>query len=130
LVWFANYDLFDWFRLAAGWVVFVYATIISVQSLWGWYVWLAGSDRYMTILRRYLIVHGLRLRFGTFWGDLVISILLTVIFFMLWRAHVIIYDLGDRLAAQRTSLANEARLADQIRQRLHERDGVEQQRQH
>lgn len=126
MVWFANYDLFDWFRLAAGWVVTVYATIITVQSLWGWYVYLAGSDRYMSILRRYLIVHGLRLRFGTFWGDLVISVLLTVIFFMLWRAHVIIYDLGDRLADQRTSLANEARRAEKIRLKTHERVGVEQ----
>src|SRR3954466_12331431 len=94
-------DFFNFFRIGLAWVVTVYATIITVQSLWGWYVWLTGSDRYVTILRRYLIVHGLRLRFGTFWGDLVISIFLTAIFFMLWRAHVIIYDLGDRLADQR-----------------------------
>jgi len=120
-----NYDLFDYFRWAAGIVATVYATVITVQSLWGWYVYLAGSDRYMSMLRRYLIVHGLRLRFGTFWGDLVISILLTVIFFMLWRAHVIIYDLGDRLADQQTAQANVARLDEKIRQRVHERNGVE-----
>ena len=50
----------------------IYATVITLQSLWGWYVWLAGSDRYIGLLRRYLIVHGLRLRFTAFWGDVII----------------------------------------------------------
>jgi hypothetical protein len=42
-----DYDLFDWFRLAVGWVVTVYATVLTLQSLWGWYVWLAGRDKYI-----------------------------------------------------------------------------------
>ena len=75
----------------------VYATVITVQSLWGWYVWLAGNDKYMTMLRQYVIVHGLRLRFKTFWGDVLICILLTVAFFILWHAHHVIDDLGRSL---------------------------------
>ena len=56
-------------RWTLGWVVTVYATVITIQSLWGWYIWLAGQDKYIGMLRRYVIVHGLRLRFATFWGD-------------------------------------------------------------
>src|ERR1044072_5594586 len=91
----------NFWRLLLGWVVTIYATVLTLQSLWGWYVWLAGTDKYIGMLRRYVIVHGLRLRFGTFWGDVIISGLLSVIFFILWQAHHKIYDLGDRFAAQR-----------------------------
>jgi hypothetical protein len=97
LPWFANYDLFDWFRVVLGWIVTIYATVITVQSLWGWYLWLKGEDRYIGLLRRYLIVHGLRLRFGTFWGDVIICLLLTVAFFILWHAHHLLYDLRRRV---------------------------------
>jgi hypothetical protein len=118
----ANYDLFDWFRLAVGWVVTVYATVITLQSLWGWYVWLAGRDKYIGLLRRYLIVHGLRLRFSTFWGDVILSTLLTVVFFILWHAHQVIYDLDRTLKAQRDGARQEQHLAELINQRgLHER---------
>ena len=97
MVWFAYYDLFDWFRLGIGWIATVYATVITLQSLWGWYVWLSGSDKYVTMLRRYLVVHSLRLRFKTFWGDVLICVLLTLAFFILWHAHHVIDDLGNRL---------------------------------
>jgi len=92
-------DLFHFFRLWLGWIVTIYATIITVQSLWGWYVWLAGSDKYMTLLRRYVIVQGLRLRFRAFWGDVIICVLLCVIFLILWRAHYVMYDLRARVHA-------------------------------
>ena len=39
------------------------------------------------------MLHGLRLRFKTFWGDVIICGLLCVAFFILWHAHGIIYDL-------------------------------------
>ena len=55
-------DFFNFFRYALGTVVTIYATVVTLQSLWGWYVWLAGSDKYMTMLRRYVVLHGLRLR--------------------------------------------------------------------
>jgi hypothetical protein len=88
---------FDFFRWALGIIVTIYATIVTIQSLYGWVVWFSGSDKYVTILRRYLIIHGLRLRFKTFWGDVLVSLLLCVAFLIIWRAHVSIYDLGARL---------------------------------
>jgi hypothetical protein len=90
-------DLFNFFRLWLGWIVTIYATIITVQSLWGWYIWLAGSDKYVTLLRRYVIVQGLRLRFRAFWGDVIICVLLCVAFLILWHAHHVIYDLSNRV---------------------------------
>ncbi len=83
-------DLFNFFRWTLGTVVTIYATIITVQSLWEWYVWLAGEDRYISLVRRYVIVHGLRLRFTSFWWDVVVCILLCLMFVLLWRAHAIL----------------------------------------
>ncbi len=90
-------DLFNFFRWVLGTIVTIYATIITLQSLYGWYVWLAGQDKYIGMLRRYVIVHGLRLRFRSFWGDVIICVLLCVVFFMLWHAHQLIYDVGRTL---------------------------------
>ena len=87
-------DLFHVFRWLLSIIAGVYATIITVQSLWGWYVWLAGPDKYTSMLRRYVIVHGLRLRFRAFWGDVAVCIGLSVIFLLLWRAHVIMNAMG------------------------------------
>jgi hypothetical protein len=86
-------DFFNFFRWVLGTIVTIYATIITLQSLYGWYVWLAGHDKYMGMLRRYLIVHSLRLRVRAFWGDVAICVLLSVLFFMMWHAHHLIYDL-------------------------------------
>jgi hypothetical protein len=80
-------DLFNFFRWALFVFVTIYATLITAQSLWGWYVWLAGDDRYMSMLRRYVIVHGLRLRFATFWGDVLICALLCIAFVLMMWAH-------------------------------------------
>src|SRR4051812_39174024 len=97
LRWALSIDLFNFFRWVLGTIVTIYVTIITLQSLWSWYIWLAGNDRYIGLLRRYLIVHGLRLRFGSFWGDVIISALLTVTFFILWHAHHLLYDLKDKV---------------------------------
>ena len=83
-------SIFDFFRAVLALVVTIYATVVTLQSLWGWYVWLAGSDRYVSLLRRYLIVHGLRLRFTAFWGDVIICGLLCVVFVMTWMLHGLI----------------------------------------
>ena len=80
-------DPFQFFRLSVAWVATVYATVLLVQSAWGWIVYLSGGDRYMTVIRRYVVLHALRLRFRTFWGDVLICGLLCVIFLLLWRAH-------------------------------------------
>lgn len=91
-------DIFDYFRYILATIATIYATVITLQSLWGWYVWLAGGEKYISIVRRYVIVQGLRLRFRTFWGDLLICGMLCVTFLILWHAHYLIYDLGDRVA--------------------------------
>ena len=83
-------DPFQFFRLTVAWIATVYATVITLQSLWGWMAYLSGSDKYVTMVRRYLIVHALRLRFKTFWGDVIICILLCVVFVLLWRLHLLI----------------------------------------
>src|SRR5882762_6587057 len=90
-------DFFAFFRFWLATIVTIYASIVTLQSFRNWSSWLAGSDKYSSLLRRYLLVHGLRLRFKTFWGDVLICGLLCVTFLLLWRAHGLIYDLGDSL---------------------------------
>jgi hypothetical protein len=80
-------DLFGFFRTFMAWAASIYFTIVTVQSVWGCYQLLAGGDKYTTLLRRYLLVQGLRLRFRRFWGDAVICVLLTVAFFIIWHAQ-------------------------------------------
>jgi hypothetical protein len=82
-----NIDFFQFFRYTLGTIATVYATVLTLQSLWGWLVWLSGNDKYVSLVRRYVIVHGLRLRFKSFWGDVIISLLLCVVFLLLWYAH-------------------------------------------
>jgi hypothetical protein len=92
-----HFDFFNLFRYVLGTIATVYATVVTLQSLWGWYVWLAGSDKYISMLRRYVVLHGLRLRFRTFWGDVIICLLLCVTFLILCYAHHLIYDLKRTL---------------------------------
>ena len=90
-------DFFNFFRIWLGWIVTIYATIISGQSLYTWCVWLAGQDKYIGMLRRYVIVQGLRLRVATFWGDVIISVLLCFAFLLLWHAHHQLDALGQAM---------------------------------
>lgn len=90
-------DFFEFFRYFLGWVATIYATAVTLQSLWGWVVWLGGEDRYVSLLRRYLVLHGLRLRFTSFWGDVLICALLCVAFVILWHAHGVMADMGKRV---------------------------------
>jgi hypothetical protein len=83
----SDLDTFQFFRLTVAWIATVYATVVTLQSLWGWVVYLSGSDKYMTLVRRYLIIHALRLRFATFWGDVIICILLCAVFVLLYKLH-------------------------------------------
>ena len=90
-------DFFNFWRWLLAIVGTVYASVIMFQSLYGWYVWLTGGDKYISLVRQYVIVHGLRLRFKTFWGDVLICVLLCVAFMIMWHAHYVIADLGMRL---------------------------------
>jgi len=90
-------DFFNFFRMWLGWIVTIYATIITAQSLYSWYIWLAGQDRYIGLVRRYVVVHSLRLRVATFWGDVIVSVLLSVAFLLLWHAHHLLDALGKAM---------------------------------
>jgi hypothetical protein len=90
-------DFFDFFRYLLCTIATIYATVVTLQSLWGWYLTLAGTDKYIALIRRYVVVHGLRLRFKTFWGDVIICGLLCIVFLILWRAHSELYALDDAL---------------------------------
>jgi hypothetical protein len=63
--------------------------VITIQLGWGWYVWLRSDEMYMDLLRRYLIVQALRLKFRVFWGDALICVLLVAAFCLMWRAQVV-----------------------------------------
>lgn len=80
-------DLFQFFRWSLAIIVSVYATIITVISLWGWVVFLSAQDRYTATLRRYVILQAVRLRLRTFWADLLICLLLCWVFLLIWSAH-------------------------------------------
>lgn len=89
-------DFFHFFRWLLAVVVTIYATVITLQSAWDWLGWLSGKDKYTSLLRRYVIVHGLRLRFRSFWGDVIICSLLCLVFMLIWRAHHIIEPKSDK----------------------------------
>ena len=89
-----DFDLFNFFRWVLGTVVTIYATVVTFNSLLGWYNYLTQPGQVMTLLGRYVLVHGLRLRLVSFCGDLLICLLLCVIFVMLLHAHGIVFDIG------------------------------------
>ena len=90
-------DFFDLFRWVLATIATVYATVVTLQSGLSWYTWLRGSDKYISLARRYLIVHGLRLRVRTFGGDVLVCGLLCLTFLILWYAHVQVEHLGAAL---------------------------------
>lgn len=91
------FDLFDLFRWMLGTIVTIYATIVLLQWAWSWWVWLtrpdAGYERHFAMLRRYLVVHGLRIRLTRFGSDLLVIVGLCIVFLLLFWAHLIIYDM-------------------------------------
>ncbi len=86
----SDLDPFQFFRLTVAWIATIYASIITLQSLYGWVIYLSGQEKYITVVRRYVIVHALRLRFKTFWGDVLICLLLCIVFFLLYRLHPLV----------------------------------------
>lgn len=95
-------DFFIFFRYALTVVASIYVTVVTLQSLYGWYIWLSGPDKYVSLVRRYVIVHGLRLRVKSFWADVVISVLLCVVLLLLWRAHEVVARIDPWQNAHRT----------------------------
>jgi hypothetical protein len=95
-------DFFGFFRFWLATIVTIYASVITLQSVRSWFHWLAGSDKYSSLLRRYLLIHGLRLRFKTFWGDVIICGLLCVAFFIIWHAQSVMNEASDTLKLSNT----------------------------
>jgi len=92
-------DLYGFFRMLLAWALTIYFVAVTIQSLRGWYVFLSGRDRYTCILRRYLVVQLLRLRFRTFWGELLLCALLGTAFLLLWHAQIVMDRIEDTLWA-------------------------------
>ncbi|HEX8916182.1 MAG TPA: hypothetical protein VF796_27785 [Humisphaera sp.] len=95
-------DFFNFFRYLLAIIGTVYVTVVSIQSLRQIVASLSGTDRHLALIRRYLIVHGLRLRFRAFWGDVLVCLLLCVVFALIWRAHGIIFAISDTLRSTPT----------------------------
>lgn len=72
-------------------------TITTAQSLVGWYKFLWQRDRYIDLLRSYVIAHALRLRLRSFGGDGMVCALLCVAFLLMWRVHVSLNQLNVAL---------------------------------
>lgn len=64
------FDFFDWWRWLLAIVCTVYAIVITARSLWDWIVYFAAPDRATTLMKKYTIVHLLRLRVRTFLEEL------------------------------------------------------------
>lgn len=90
-------DFFDFFRYFLGTVVSIYATVVTLQWAYGWYISLSIEGRFYALARRYLMLHGLRLRFTTFGGDVLICILLLVVWVLLVQAHHLVALLHESL---------------------------------
>jgi len=88
-----EHRFFNFFR----WVLSIIATILRIDHyrpvpvrlvMSGW----RGRNKYIGMLRRYLVVHGLRIAGQDLLGDVIICVLLCVVFLMLWHAHHLIRD--------------------------------------
>jgi len=88
-------DFFNFFRWVLGTVVTIYATVVTWQSLYGWWVYFAGEGRYLSLMRRYVMVQGLRLRIKTFGGDVLVCILLLAVWVLLLRAHQLFAEIDS-----------------------------------
>jgi hypothetical protein len=99
-------DFFAFFRFWLATIVTIYATVITLQSFRSWYFWLAGNDKYSSLLRRYLLVHGLRLRFKSFWGDVLICGLLGVAFFLIWHAQILLNDANEMIKSSKIKISH------------------------
>lgn len=80
-------DLFELWRLLLGTICTIYATVITVRSLWGWVVYLSVPGRSTTVMRNYVIVQLLRLRPGRFADELLYIAGLSILLLLLLRFH-------------------------------------------
>jgi hypothetical protein len=63
------FDLFESWRYILALTCTVYATIITLRWMWGWYEYLWQPDRSRALMRRYAVVQLLRIRVRRFMGE-------------------------------------------------------------
>jgi len=63
-------DLFEIWRWVLAVSCFGYALIVTLRWLWGWLVYLDEPGRDRTLMRRYIVLHMLRLRGSRFRSEL------------------------------------------------------------
>lgn len=79
-----GWDLFEQWRLLLTIICSVYAVVVTGRSLWSWVAYLSGQDRKTSLMRSYVVVQLLRLRFRRFAGEFVqIGFWLTVLLLVL-----------------------------------------------
>lgn len=59
-------DLFEVWRLALGTICGIYALVVTLTSLWYWLAYFSGPERRVRLMRSYVILHLLRLRWSRF----------------------------------------------------------------
>jgi hypothetical protein len=94
---FTDFDLFNFFRSWLGWVVAIYCSIVTARWLWDLLGYVRSTDRTIAMVRRYVAVQLLRIRWRGFWYDLLICVLLTVAFFLLWHAQNVMDEIEAAL---------------------------------
>jgi hypothetical protein len=68
-MWLADHDSFEVYRILLGTVCTIYALVVTSRSLWEWIVYLSQPDRQTKLLRQYVIVQFLSLRWKRFAGE-------------------------------------------------------------
>jgi hypothetical protein len=100
-------DFFDFFRWVLGTVVTIYATVVTIQSVYGWWVYLRGEGKYISLVRRYIMLQGLRMRVRTFGGDVLICVMLVVVWILLLRAHQLVAQINsEHLSDARSAITS------------------------
>ncbi len=80
-------DPFEIWRWVLAIACTMYAIVITVRWLWSWLVYLDEPARERAILRRYIMLHVLRLRSGRFRGELLRIVAYSAAIVIVWWLH-------------------------------------------
>ncbi len=80
-------DLFELWRLLLCTVCMIYAGVVTLRSLLRWDNYLSGPDRKVSLLRNYVVVQVLRLRFRRFAWEFVQTGLWLLVLVVLLYEH-------------------------------------------
>lgn len=80
-------DLFELWRWALAVGLTVYAAVMFFRWLWGWLAYLNEPQRERLLMRRYIVLHLLRLRGARFRGEVVQIVLYLVAILIVYGLH-------------------------------------------